>query len=155
MTTSWQPNAAVAVGASQRWIVVAVTFMLVAWLAYTSVLASAAKPWLGLSAASSERGLVVQWVQPGGWAWDSGIRPGDAIISIDGLPVDALDSALVGSASRVQVRSVVGELMEAPRGGEPIPDTDPLRWAFLLTAASFLLAGGAIYVLASERARPF
>jgi len=151
VTTSWQPNAAVAVGASQRWIVVAVTFMLVAWLAYTSVLASAAKPWLGLSAASSERGLVVQWVQPGGWAWDSGIRPGDAIISIDGLPVDALDSALVGSASRVQVRSVVGELMEAPRGGEPIPDTDPLRWAFLLTAASFLLVGGAIYVLASER----
>ncbi len=145
--TTWRQD----VDTSGRWVIVAVTLTMVAALAYVSVLASSSRPWLGLAADAGRDTLLVTWVMPAGWAWDAGVRVGDAIVSIDGRPVGPADVGAVASATRVQVRDGLGHLLEAPMRGEGIPDTDPLRWAFLLTAACFLLVGGATYVLAVDR----
>lgn len=138
---------------ARRWVVVALTISVVAWLAQASLVASGTFKWLGVVAEPAESGLVVRWVQPGGWGWDSGVRPGDRLVRIDGVDVSpATDASALATATRVQVQSSDGHIVDAPMDDAPVPDSDLLRWVFLLTAACFLIVGGAIYVLAVERA---
>ncbi|HEY3061023.1 MAG TPA: ATP-binding protein [Chloroflexota bacterium] len=136
---------------ARRWVIVALAISLVLWLAQAS-LARQEQPWLGLSAAMDTDELIVGWVQPGGWAWDSGVRPGDRVLGIDGrLVAGPGDAGLLINAQSVEVRSPSGAIVSAPAMTQAFPDSDLLRLAFLLTAGSFLLVGGVIYVIAAER----
>jgi len=132
-------------------VIVALAISLVIWLAQASM-ARTERPWLGVSVATDAEELVVRWVQPGGWAWDSGVRPGDRVVGINGHGVAGpSDAALLADAQSVDVRTPSGALLSAPGMTEAFPDSDLLRLAFLLTAGCFLLVGGVIYVIAAER----
>ena len=47
----------------------------------------------------------IDWVQPGGYGWDAGIRPGDDLLRISGAPItsDSLDPELVDNARTLDV----------------------------------------------------
>jgi len=75
------------VASARRWIVVVVAAIAVTWLAHDSLLIGSTPPSLGVAARAEPGRLIVQWVQPAGWAWDAGVRPGDVVVSVDDLSV--------------------------------------------------------------------
>ena len=48
------------------------------------------RPWVGLHVAEAEHRLYVTGIAPGGPAHRAGFAPGDAVLSIEGTPVDTL-----------------------------------------------------------------
>lgn len=135
----------------RRWVIVALIATALVGLGYLSLDASARSPWVGLSADRDGERLVVRWVQPAGWAWDAGIRPGDVISEIAGRPSTSDDGPVqVADAPWIQVRSASGVLLTAPVTPAPAPDSYPQRLSFLVTAACFLAVGGAAFVLAAD-----
>ena len=72
---------------------------------------------LGLSIAPSREGVLITDVDPGSGAGQKGIRVGDLILEIGGLPVSSPDDVTNGiaEANRLQRRAV---LMRIKSGSE-------------------------------------
>jgi membrane protease YdiL (CAAX protease family) len=71
----------------------------VSGVALAAILASHNAPRLGVFGEAHESGLMITEVVPGSTAEESGLRPGDVIITFEGEPVPDID------ALRAQVRS--------------------------------------------------
>jgi predicted metalloprotease with PDZ domain len=67
---------------------------------------SVEKPYLGASLDNDSTGVFINWSQQGGSTYDAGIANGDVIFSLDGAPVNSIDS-LTAMVSRHKVGDVV------------------------------------------------
>jgi signal transduction histidine kinase len=106
---------------------------------------------LGLRAGRRDGAMVVKWVQPGGLAWDAGVRPGAVVVALDGGPATArVDPMDVAAGSVVQVRAASGALLTASAVASPTLGSRAQRRAFLAIAACFILVGGSVFVLAAD-----
>lgn len=103
-----------------------------------------------MRAARAGGQLQIAWVQPGGWAWDAGVRPGDLIIAVDGQPTDrATSSAAVATARAITARPPSGEVIEASMA-EAATALNHYRQNFLGLALAFALVGAFVFVLAAD-----
>lgn len=136
----------------QRWAVAAIVILGLVSLGDLSLAMAEQPPALGVRARQAGEGLIVSWVQPGGLAWDVGVRPGDRIIAVDGRPVVATDTpSTVASASQIMTESSDGLIRTVPsRVLEPLTLSRLHRLAFIAIAASFSVVGVLIYVLAGD-----
>lgn len=136
-----------------RWLVVVVAFVGLVGLAHLSLDAAAQTPELGLRTVRQGEQLVVTWVQPAGLAWDAGVRPGDRITAVDGQAVTPQDGpAAVEDAGAVEVSSAHGTALATSGAPSPVLRSGRHRLAFLTVAAGFAAVGGAVYILANDRA---
>src|SRR5690348_1656287 len=131
-------------GLLSRWAVVLV--IVLGLFSLMSVLQSDADapPWLGMRAAYVGDGLRVTWVQPAGWAWDAGVRPGDLVQHVDGAsqadPGDLNDATLVDVVS-----SQTGETLTVPDGAVNVPQSPFERMSLLVIAAMFVALGAVVF----------
>ncbi|MBI2955527.1 MAG: hypothetical protein HYY30_14525, partial [Chloroflexi bacterium] len=75
-----------------------VFFLLVA---FSSVSDRASGHEWGIAVQREGEGLRVVWVQPSGVASDAGVRPGDFVIAIDGLPSAVVEPSKIDEATTV------------------------------------------------------
>ncbi|MDP9374813.1 MAG: PDZ domain-containing protein, partial [Chloroflexota bacterium] len=98
--------------AAQRWAVVAALLVLLLGMTEATFAEMTRRPLLGPRAERRGEHLVVTWLQPAGFAWDAGVRPGDVVLEIDGGPVSAMtDPAAVWAADRLAVRLADGRVV--------------------------------------------
>lgn len=136
-----------------RWVVVAFAFLGLLVLAQASAAIVHQTPTLGLWAAAGGEQMRVTWVQPAGFAWDKGVRPGDVITEIDGKPVDQHTKPdTLANATDVWVRTQAfgPTKVTATEALDPHQASIARRGAFLTLAACFIVVGAAIYVLSVE-----
>jgi signal transduction histidine kinase len=135
----------------RRSVIVAAIVLALLGLGQVSVAESQRRPQLGLRGErSAGEQLVITWVQPGGPAWDAGVRPGDTLIALAGPPGTAVGTpAGLATAPRAQVRSTNGRLVTASVDAAPLV-SDVRRLSFLLLAASFVIVGAVVFVLATD-----
>ncbi len=96
--------------------------------------------------------LVIAWVQPGGPAWDAGVRPGDVVIGLADRAITPRDSpTTVEDAPLVRVRSGAGAERAAVAVAPDVLASPLRRLSFLLLAACFMAIGGLVFVLAADR----
>ena len=139
-------------GRAPRWATVALLTVILVALAEISLAEGSAPPRLGLSARATGEGLVVDRVLSAGWAWDAGLRPGQVVVAIDGRPVGGgADVAAIAVARALTVRA--GDGTELVASVATAVDWGPTRhpFAFLLIAACFVAAGGAVFLLSDDR----
>lgn len=142
-TRPWRP--------SQRWAPVVMVGIGLLVLGELSLAALRRHPTLGLRAERRDGAVVVNWVQPGGLAWDAGVRPGAVVVSLNGRSVTApVGPVDVAAGSAVQVRAASEALLTASAGASPTLRSEAQRRAFLVIAACFLLVGGSVFVLATD-----
>jgi len=120
----------------------------VALVAATSVRLYAEGPdWgLQLSSASDDRTVVAATVRGHGVAWDQHIRPGDRILSIDGLDARTFVGLDLGRAEQVVVADARGRL----RTVQPPTLTEPLKVWLLGVALLFAVLGAAVQRWAAD-----
>ena len=88
----------------RRWAVVAVVIVFFALLGELSYFSGGVTPQLGLDAEWRDGSLVVIDVQPAGLAWMDGVRRGDVVQEVDGVPVErGQDASTVADATSVSV----------------------------------------------------
>lgn len=131
-------------------VVAAVSLALLA-LGQSCLLAADEPRRLGLRVAADGGWLVVTWVQPAGFAWDAGIRSGDRVVGVAGRPVTSpVDPAAVAAAAEVRVRAAAGVVRQASVRGRGMLRSPQSRLSFLALAASFVVIGGAVFILAAD-----
>ncbi|HYY88910.1 MAG TPA: ATP-binding protein [Chloroflexota bacterium] len=132
-----------------RWVIVATLAVGLLLLGEQARIETTHAPDLGLTARLDDGQLVVDWVQPGGWAWDAGVRPADLILAVDGHAV--VDPIAVPAAQHLLTRSARdGATHQVPGANPPVPLTDSQRLAFLGLAGLIFAIGGAVFVLAAD-----
>lgn len=138
-----------------RWAVVACAFLGLLILSQASVAAARQQPSFGLRATWRGAQLRITWVQPAGFAWDAGIRPGDIVTEVAGqrLRGHTPPEALL-NAPTVQVRSSTGvhTLSISDFSASAQLATVERRITFFILAACFIVVGAAIYLLSIELA---
>jgi signal transduction histidine kinase len=135
-----------------RWVIVAAVFVALVELAQLAVAERLKPPQLGLSGIriQDEQQLVIDWVQPGGPAWDAGARPGDTLVAVAGpLGTSVSDPATLASARLAQVRSASGRLATVSFESAGLV-SDQRRLSFLLVAAWFVIVGGVVFIVATD-----
>ena len=136
--------------AYRRWPVIAACIIALAGLCQASLTEAGRPRRLGLRAEERGGQLVVAWVQPGGFAWDIGVRPGDTILAIDGHPALAGDAAAAAGADRLLARTRADTLITATTGSAPMLATGLARLTFLAIALSFVVVGSVVFLLAVD-----
>ncbi len=134
----------------QRWPVVVVAILFLAGLTDASLLAADQPAPLGLRAEARGSDLVVAYVVPAGLASDVGVRPGDAILQVDGAPASARDGDRIPGARTATILANDETLIELRAESSPFLRAPLQRVAFLVTAWAFVLVGGAVFVLATD-----
>ena len=106
-------------------------------------------PWLGLRLSPDGDGTTISWVQPAGWTWDAGVRPGDRLVQVDGqAPSPTVD---LDTARTVEVVSATsGRLLSAPGSETSAPHSPLEQVSFAAIATSFVLLGGLVFIVATE-----
>src|SRR5438552_3827813 len=118
--------------AHRRWAVALAAILLPAALGQLTMRAIAEPTDLGISAVRRGDEVLVSRVEPAGWAWDAGARPGDSVVAVDGRPLNAQgDLATLSLAASLEVRSGDRNLTVAPQATN-VPTTVGQR---LITAA--------------------
>lgn len=136
----------------QRWWVAAATMVILSGLAAACLTETRRPVRLGLDAAETGNQLVVSRVQPAGWGWDAGIRPGDLVIATDGRIVDRqVLPVTVARAREVEVRSTSGTTITATVASAESVTPVRYRWSFLALATFFALIGAVVFLVAEER----
>ena len=121
-------------------------------MAYAALLvlglaALAASPRFSLEVAVPRAGQArVTWLLPGGSLWDRGVRPGDRVLALDGVP-PAPAQAGTWSGRRVAIRVAAGTVLVA--------DARALQrghsaWPLVLVSPWFLLLGTLVYLRARQ-----
>jgi signal transduction histidine kinase len=136
-----------------RWPIVAAVAVMLAALAQFNWVEAERPPQLGLRVTPDGIAPVVDWVQPGGAAWDGGVRPGDRVVVWDSRaagPGD--DPAAIAAAGLVEARASSGALhtASARSGADSLLVTIRRRLAFLFLAGCFATVGGVVFVLATD-----
>lgn len=134
----------------RRWGIVAAVVVALLGLGQVSLDETRRPPRLGLRVAEQGGALVVTWVQPAGLAWDDGVRPGDVVVALAGRPVTVGEGAAVERAPVVQVRKANGAAITASVAGAASVSAGR-RLNFLLLAAWFIVVGGSVFVVATDR----
>lgn len=138
-----------------RWAVVACAFLGLLLLSQASMTVTSQQPTLGLRAERRGTQLRIAWVQPAGFAWDDGIRPGDVVTEVDGLRVDGhTRPEALASAPNVQIRSSTGvQILSITRSSASAQLASvERRVTFFILATCFIVVGAAIYLLSIELA---
>lgn len=119
-------------------------------LSQLSLREMAGAPILGLRLRAEGSQLVVAWVQPAGYAWNAGVRPGDVVVAVDGRPVPpAVDAEAAARASSIDVRSRDGRAIGATT--EDAAERSQRRlFSFFLLAGGFVVLGGTVFVLSRD-----
>jgi signal transduction histidine kinase len=117
-------------------------YLALAVLAYFSTLQPG---YLGIRVGLSGGTPCITWVMPGGQAWDQGIRPGMAALSVDGQGLTGADK---GALSNQAVREAVlqrptGELLYAKVVLRPIGQS-PMKFSLWVLGGVFALLGAAV-----------
>lgn len=134
-----------------RWGIVAAVLVALAILTEASLAETTRRPILGVRAIGVGDNLVIAWVQPAGWAWDAGVRPGDTLVAIDDhVIVPGADPGSVAAASSIQVRSADGTVAAASVTVVGGLATVRYRPSFLAIAACFAAVGGLVFLLAAD-----
>lgn len=134
-----------------RWGVVAAAIVALAILTEVSLAETARRPILGVRATGVGNHLVIAWVQPAGWAWDAGVRPGDTLVAIDERAiVPGTDPGEVATAGSIGVRSADGTIATASVAVVDGLATVRYRPSFLAIAACFAVVGGLVFLLAED-----
>lgn len=94
--------------------------------------------------------LIIGWVQPAGWAWDDGVRPGDIVVAVaDRVTTSDMAPSTVAVAAAITTRTPGGATKVASVTG-----VDKAFWhyrgCYLGLALCFALIGVLAYVLAAE-----
>ncbi len=132
---------------SRRWVIVVMVIVALVILGQLSFAATDGQPSLGLQAESSQGQMIISRVQPAGRGWVAGIRPGDSVTLIDGLPVSERDDpAAVATAAKVSVQSASGRTITLAIADDP-GFSSRLRTSFLVIAISFMVVGSLIFLL--------
>ncbi|HEU4793077.1 MAG TPA: histidine kinase, partial [Nitrolancea sp.] len=132
---------------SRRWVIVVMVIVALVILGQLSFAATDRQPSLGLQAEISQGQMIISRVQPAGRGWVAGIRPGDSVMLIDGLPVSERDDpAAITTAAKVSVQSASGRTITLAIADD-LGFSSRLRTSFLVIAISFMVVGSLIFLL--------
>jgi signal transduction histidine kinase len=140
-----------------RWVLIVPVGFLLWTIGMASASASSGPAWLGVSAAVHDGVARVDWVEPGGYAWDAGIRPGDQLLRVDGGMVngashlEALNPVALNDAHTVVARSErTHQVLMAPPASDSAPTTFLQQLSYFLIAASFAVLGAVVFIIATD-----
>lgn len=89
-----------------RWVIGIVLLALLAVIGLWSTSPSAQLHNLGFHVRAEGNSVVINWVQPAGLGWDRQLRPGDILLSANGVPVSTTDDpAQLERATTITFRS--------------------------------------------------
>ena len=135
-------------------------FALLVTLLYIALLtvmlsASGGQANLGLSIRPASNGAwIVSDMIPAGIAYDSGIRLGDRVLAIDGVPVDrwATTGGEIGldRISEVQLEGAGGQTRTVNAMSGYTSNTFQ-RWGYSILGILFVFVGGPVYIKARQR----
>lgn len=127
-----------------------VIFFLLVLLGIFCWRATAVPPQLGLHTVEVGQDLIVSSVYPAGLAWTGGIRPGDTITAVNGVPVNEKAPVDIASAASVQVRAQDGDIWTVSVDLS-LPDrTLAAQIVFTGIAAGFGVVACVIYALVDQ-----
>ncbi len=111
---------------------------------------------LGILARQDAGGRwVVTWVMPAGLSYDAGVRPGDVVVSLNGVSVDrsgqtSQPQTNFYGAKHIEIFSKEGRLISTSTGGKD--GGNPFqRWAYAVLGLVFIGVGGPVYIKARQR----
>jgi signal transduction histidine kinase len=140
-----------------RWVIVIPVALALWTIAAFSASASSGPAWLGLRASMHDDVARVDWVQPGGYAWDAGVRPGDQLLRVDGGLVngsgglETLNPAALDDARTIVARSDrTHQVLTAPPASDSVPTTWLQQASYFLIAASFAVLGFVVFIIATD-----
>jgi signal transduction histidine kinase len=136
-------------GTRSRARVTSAVILLLLAFAHLCSIATQGEPPLGVRAGIGQRGLELEWVQPGSLAWDAGLRAGDVVTSVDGFPATVADLPQIDRAHGVEVRTATGQVVRAETTGRVVVESYH-RVLFFAIAAVFAAMGAVVFVLAAN-----
>ncbi|HEY3058565.1 MAG TPA: ATP-binding protein [Chloroflexota bacterium] len=134
-----------------RWLIAAGVLLVLVVLSQLVNYQMQQPRWLGMHATRHEDELVISWVQPGSWAWDSGVRVGDVLRAVDNRAIEPADEpALVDSADSVVLEKADGTQLEVSSDMWPEYMVRDNTVIYTVTAALFVGLSCVVFVLAAD-----
>ncbi len=133
-----------------RWVIAIVLLWLIAAFGqWNASQTTAERQVLGFRARSDGNSLVVSWVQPAGIGWGDQLRPGDILLTADGIPVTSNDDpAQIAKALTVTFQS--GSTVRTATALHHTTPTPFEEISLFIIAACFALVGVTVFVLSDD-----
>ena len=132
-----------------RWVIGMGVLAVLALIGQWGASPSAQRFNLGFRVQPQDDQMVINWVQPAGLGWDRQLRPGDVLISANGLPVTVNDDPQVLARADTITYSSGTVTHTITSLDNSIPTR--LEEASLFSiAAIFALVGVAVFIIASD-----
>lgn len=132
-----------------RWVIGIGLLALLVVVGAWSTSTSAQLHNLGFHVRAEENAVVINWVQPAGLGWDRQLRPGDILLSADGVPVSVNDEpAQLEHATTITFRSGTAVLTATSLDNS---FTTPVEEATIfIIAGIFALVGIGVFIIAAD-----